>query len=144
MPSKAQMRKIWASARELGMEEETLRSIAHAVSGSDSLSALTFDEAKRVIDQLVEAGATRSPSYKSGKPRGRKTQDGEVLLITGPQRAHIQELREKLGDKWLRRRYFEGACMRLIHKPHPTTAGDGARVIEMLKARVKHQEARGG
>lgn len=144
MPTKAQMRKIWASARELDFDEDQLRSMARDVSGSSSLSSLTFAEAGKLIDRMVRLGATASPSYKRTKPRGRKTEEGEILLITGEQRQLIQQLREQLGDNWTRRRYFEGACKRLIRKPHPRTAGDGARVIEMLKARLKHQEGQRG
>ncbi len=144
MPSKAQLKKIWASARELDLEEQELRDLVQSVSGSASISGLTYAAAGEVIEELVRLGATESPAYRPRKPRGRKTEDGEILLITGAQREYIQDLREKLGGDWTRRRYFEGACKRLIRKPHPRTAGDAARVIEMLKARLNHQEGQGG
>lgn len=135
--NRGQIAKIWAGAKEIGIEEPALRDLVEKVSGNRSISALSFAEAGDVIDHLVSAGAR-----KGSKPSGRRMPPGVKKLLTGDQRSLIQDLREKLGGKWTEDRYFEGACRRVIKKPRPTTAGNGARVIEMLKRRLEHEKAR--
>lgn len=48
----AQMRKIWAVAKERGLDQEDVRQMAKVVSGMDSVSQLTKVEAIKLIDRL--------------------------------------------------------------------------------------------
>lgn len=142
MPTGAQLRKIWASARELGLEEEQLRDAVEDLSGSRSISGLSFRQARELIDNLVRLGAT--PGGGASKPSGRRTGEAEVKLVSGDVRRLIEQLRGELGGKWLEDPYFEGACKRVIRRPRPRTGAEGARVVEMLKKRLAHEEGRRG
>lgn len=137
MPTQAQVRKIWASARELGLDEGELRALVEDLTGSSSLSSLTFLQARNLIDTMVRMGATPGPG--TVKPSGRRTDSAEVKLMSGPVRDLIADLRQKLGGKWVEDPYFEGACKRLIRRPRPRTGAEGARVIEMLKKRLAYE-----
>lgn len=56
----AQIRMIHALARETGLDADTLYTIAHSVSGKESLRALTRSQAARLIDRLqVLAGKAK-------------------------------------------------------------------------------------
>ncbi|AEG60033.1 phage protein GemA/Gp16 family protein [Desulforamulus ruminis] len=48
-----QLKKIWATARELGMDEDVLRARVAALTGSESISKLTSQQARNVIDNLA-------------------------------------------------------------------------------------------
>ncbi len=140
MASAAQLRKIWGAAREIGLEETDLRALVERVSGSTSISALSFAQAGEVIDSLVAMGARAGTGRR--RPSGRRAAKGEIKLISGPMRALISELRSQLGEKWMRDEYFAGACKRQIKQEHPRTAAEGSRVVEMLKKRIAYEEGR--
>lgn len=66
--TQAQLKKIWATARELGIEEEVLRKRVEQVCGSRSLSSLSKDDANRVIDSLERhTGRTRNGRASEGQ-----------------------------------------------------------------------------
>lgn len=139
MATAPQLRKIWGSARELGLGEEELRDVVERVTAQRSISALTCAQARDVIDQLVRLGATPgAQADQPRKPSGRRRPEGVAALITPDQRALIEDLRAQLGGNWTRDSYFEGACKRLLRRPRPASSGDAARVIEMLKRRLEH------
>jgi hypothetical protein len=50
--TKVQLKKIWATARELGLDEEALRDVVEQVTKSRSLSSLSVDQGNKVIDRL--------------------------------------------------------------------------------------------
>ncbi|HEX6038951.1 phage protein GemA/Gp16 family protein [Longimicrobium sp.] len=142
MPSKRELAKIFAAAREVRLSEEQVRDVAEQVSGQRSISALDPQQTREVIDSLVRLGARGWTNGK--KPSGRPRVPGVIKLITPEQRSYIQDLRKKLGEDWLRDEYFHGACGKVIGKPKATTAGDAARVIEMLRARLGYDKRRAG
>ncbi|AJA42396.1 hypothetical protein AJ85_05735 [Alkalihalobacillus alcalophilus ATCC 27647 = CGMCC 1.3604] len=84
-----QLRKIWATAKELNLEEDDLRSVVSEVSGSPSISSLTFDQAKAVIDRL--GGKNNQPS-KANKSNKRKSSQ-----VSNQQIWKIQQLEKELG-----------------------------------------------
>jgi len=141
MPSGAQLKKVWASARELGLEEQELRDLVEDLTGRRSIGSLTFAQARDLIDALVRMGASRGPGTR--KPSGRRAAANETKLISGDVRDYIARLRAQLGDRWLQDNYFAGACRRVIKRDRPRTAAEGARVVEMLKKRVAYEEGRG-
>lgn len=138
MPTPAENTKIWAAARELGLSEDQLRDLVHQVSGQRSTRALTSAQTRALLDALVRLGAR--PGTRR-KPSGRRAADGVFKLITPAQRELIDALRGELGGDWLSDKYFAGACRkRLRGKERPTTAADGARMIEALKQRLAYNQ----
>ncbi|MCR4442946.1 MAG: regulatory protein GemA [Peptococcaceae bacterium] len=51
--SPGQIKKLWASARENGLEEDDLRQLIKNLTGSEKISTMTSDQAVRVIDILT-------------------------------------------------------------------------------------------
>jgi hypothetical protein len=62
--SPGQIRKIWACAREHGIEEDDLRQLIKNLTGSEKISTLSFAQAGRVIDVLTGKLNAR-PGYAS-------------------------------------------------------------------------------
>jgi hypothetical protein len=140
MATQGQITKIFAAAREVGWEREQVYELVHQVSGGESVRALSAAQTSAVIDALIQAGAR--PGQKPVKPRGRRAAPNETLLITPDQRTLIDDLRARLGGRWTEDRYLEGACAKLLKKLRPVTAGEAARVIEMLKKRLAYESQR--
>ena len=136
--TRAQIGKIWGASKEIGLERDDLYDLVARVSGSRSISELSFEHARIVIDRLVALGAragTPKP-HPSGKPR----EPGVTDMIRPDQLTMIEHLRQQLGGDWMRPEYFDGACKRVIKRAQPRTVAEGVRVIEMLKQRIKHEE----
>lgn len=76
-----QVKKIWALARELGLDEDLLRAVTFYLTGSESISALTKTQAAVLIDEL------------ESKKRG-ETRPG---MATPRQIWKIRELEKELG-----------------------------------------------
>lgn len=138
MATPPQIRKIWGAAREVKLDADQVRDLAEQVSGERSVARLTFDQAGRVIDHLVALGATGGTGAR--KPSGRRRAANETPMISPGVRKYIADLRRHIGGDWVRDAYFEGACERLIGVRRPRTAGEGARVVEMLKQRLAYQQ----
>lgn len=142
-PLSQQIPKIWAAAREVGVEEPQLRDLVARCSstGSNSIRALNAAEANNVIDALVRLGASSSTGGRGGKrrPSGRRKADGETQMITPRQVEEIARRRAELGEDWIRDEYYAGACRKRLRKDRPATAAEGAKVIEMLKQVLAHE-----
>lgn len=80
----AQMRKIWAVAKERGLEQEDIRQMAKVISGMDSVSQLTKAEAIQLIDRL-----------EGRRPFVKKQEYGN--MATAKQLWKINELTAALG-----------------------------------------------
>lgn len=57
----SQMRKIYVTAKEYGMDNDLLHIHVQTVTGKDSLKELSVDEAIRVIDGLEHRGVSNRP-----------------------------------------------------------------------------------
>ncbi|MTI82725.1 MAG: regulatory protein GemA [Firmicutes bacterium] len=79
--TKSQMRMIWASARELDLDEDLLRTTIRNVTGSSSISNLTKAQAKNVIDHLQR--------FKGREP--------EMNMASNRQKWKIKQLASQLG-----------------------------------------------
>jgi hypothetical protein len=129
--SAAQMRKIYASARELGMDNDLLHAHINSMTGKDSLKELTVREAVKLIDSLT--GAPTNPK-SSG--------------MTQKQFAYINMLMKDLG--WMtedgKRDYkrLNGFCSKRYGIDHYTwlTSSMASKVIEGLKNMLKEQKER--
>lgn len=129
--TRLQIAKIWASARALGMDSALL----HELVPGGSIRGLNRSEASRLIDHLIQLGATRH------RPRG--VNRGK-LAATQDQRNFICFLLGKLG--WLNdpdhtrhflRKYFHFESVEGI--PDRRRAG---AVIEALKAILRRRTGR--
>ena len=139
----AQCRRIWAQAREQGLDGDTLRDLVYGVTGLASIAALTKDQAAAVIEALnVDAGRIPPHPPACGGSRGGRGRSyagtGVEPLITGEQRRKIDALKGALT--WRRRDGFTRFCRKIIKADQPRTIREGQMVIEALKgwaARVK-------
>ena len=135
MPTPAELRKIFAGAREAGLDDSQLRDLVEQITGQRSTRALNRDHTKRVIDGLVQLGA-RPGSPRPPKPSGRRPTPGVTAMISPAHMQLIQKLREQIGGDFVRDEYFAGVCRKVIHKSRPVTAADANRVVEALKRRA--------
>ena len=130
--SRKQIVKLWAQARELGMDGEALHALVAEKSGKTSLRALTAKEGIKVIDAMVELGAS------SGQGRRLEPlQPGVPRLVTPWQMKRLAELIAQLG--WSQARW-EGVVRKAIGRPSPRTSGEAAGCLEAFKAIVKREE----
>ncbi len=91
-----QNRKLWATARELSMEESELRNLVEKVTGSRSISKLTKGQACRVIDRLEgKASKKKKPRRKE---KGILKNESVIVLVTPEQLGFIENLRKEA--KW--------------------------------------------
>ncbi|GEN36133.1 MULTISPECIES: regulatory protein GemA [Paenibacillaceae] len=80
------LKKIWALAKEVGMDEDMVRVIAKRVTGQARLSGLSKEQACAVIDAMNEAAGKKKP-----KPTQRE------FRMTDAQRRKIEQLVYELG-----------------------------------------------
>ncbi len=127
--STSQMRKIYALARERGMDNDLLHVYITNITKKESIKTLTIMEAVKVIDALEE-----------------KSTSGKELSMSKKQFAYINMLLKDLG--WMTE---DGECdyKRLngfIKKRYALehykwlTVSEASRVIEGLKNMVKNME----
>ena len=64
MITKAQIKKIWALAREMQLDEDLLRAVVEDVSGSESISKLSKQQAIWIIDRLKKTGRAGMATQK--------------------------------------------------------------------------------
>lgn len=62
-----QIRHIYGSARELGIDDEVLHSLVYSVTGKEHIKSLTMSEAISVIDRLKGDNAAAAHKPKSHK-----------------------------------------------------------------------------
>ncbi|HEX8320998.1 phage protein GemA/Gp16 family protein [Longimicrobium sp.] len=140
MPTPAETRKLFAGAREAGLDVEQLRDLVEAASGQRSTKQLNRDQTRQVIDALVKLGARAGTPGR--KPSGKRQPAGVTAMITPAQRTYIADLRAQLGGDWLKDEYFAGACKKRMGKTGLTTSADANRAIELLKKRIAYNAQR--
>lgn len=124
----SQMRKIHASARERGMDNDLLHIHVETLTGKDSLKDLTIHEAVQVIDSL-EGKGTKEPGG-----------------MTWKQMSYIQALAKKLG--WVTEagkiddKRLNGFISKRFGVDHYRwlSRSTASKVIEGLKNMLKGQE----
>lgn len=129
--TKAQITKLWAQARELGLEADELHAMVAELAGKASIRALTAAEGSRVIDALVERGASGQ-----GRRRLPPLAPGVVRLATPWQLEKLAELIETLG--WSEARWG-GVLKQAIGRPYPRTSAEAAKCIDAVKAVLKRE-----
>lgn len=118
----AQLRKIWASARDKGIDSDLLHTIVYQESKKEHISDLSLGEAKRVIDRLC--GRRKQQKYK---PNGR------VAKMSYAQKSYIEGLLKLIKQKGLGYT-FESIADKASHKPvEALTRADASKVITACK-----------
>ncbi len=126
--NKRQISKIWAAAKERGIDRADVYDLVLQVSGQDSIKGMTQDQANKIIDRIV--GTCSRPEYQK---QGR--------ITTDQMRKKIYMLTVELGwDKNPKR--LEGFCKRLfkVEKVEWLDERQCYQLIETLKDMVKRKE----
>lgn len=131
----AQLKKIWALAREQRLEECELRNVVEQVSGSPSISSLTKEQANKVIDRLTPLPAEPrvTNSYRQG-------------MATPKQLQFIRYLERELGwqDNPQRLEGFMKKYCRGIVLLEWLTTQDANKLIESLKSVLSRERSQRG
>lgn len=90
----AQNNKIWALKSEMYLSEDNLRDVVMQVTGERSISRLSMQQARSVIDRLEDY---KSKQIKAAK-KARATAGNIILMVTKKQKAMIMALSNKV--KW--------------------------------------------
>ena len=132
----AQMRKLWVSAKQLELGDAELHQVAKDVTGKESLRALSCEEAARVIDRLVAAGADPTREARPKEAHQPPVPSNMIELATDKQIGMIQRLLYHLG--WGNEDpYFRGCVQRAIGRDSIRTKPEASIVINMLREKVK-------
>lgn len=97
--NQAQIKKLWATAAELWPREdikEMLYGLVQRLTGSSSISSLTMDQGKRVIDELEKFLGRGDKSRKFPRRRAAAAPGGP-RGATEQQLWKVRDLAEKLG-----------------------------------------------
>lgn len=125
--TKPQIKKIYVTAKQLGMDTEDLHGLVHNMTGSDHVSTITKAQAGRLIDYLEER------SRKNYRPEAASRQ--QLYLI--------RKLAAELGWSDNPKR-LEGFIKRQTGVEHERwlNAGGAWKVIEGLKKMLQREEAK--
>lgn len=121
----AQIRKLFALARELGLDHEDLRGMAYSLAGAEGVSRLTKGDAMRLIDRL----------------EGRAKKDYRPTAASRQQLHKIDRLAAELGWSDNPRR-LEGFVKRTagVDKMRWLDYEGASKVIEGMKSMVKQKK----
>lgn len=128
-----QLRKIWASAREIGWTDERLHAELARVIGVSSLRALTYENASLFIDYLVSEGAPsgRSTAAEPPRPNGPRPEN-PLELATPNQHRYVDGLLRALG--WTRDEpYFLGCLKKATGRTKIRTRREATMAIICLE-----------
>lgn len=113
--SKPQIKKIWVTARNVGInDEEILRDLIEAITGSRSISKMSKDEANMIIDALN--GKDR-PGFASSQQVWKINQLAKELGWDNPKRlkAFIKKYYGVDEPRWLKS-YAAWKCIESLKK----------------------------
>ncbi|MCC5911341.1 MAG: regulatory protein GemA [Clostridiaceae bacterium] len=129
-----QIKKIWATAREKGLEKDDLYAIIYRESKKESMKQLTKVEANKVIDAMVKP-----------KKKNQKRTDEGGNAFTGEQRQKIYRLTEQLGwnDNNKRINGFVKKHFK-VEKIEWLNPYQCNKLIEILKKMIERMEAEHG
>jgi hypothetical protein len=132
----AQIRKLWISAKSLGMTDLELHQVVADLTGKDSIRALTCEEASRVINKLVAGGAEPSRAPQPSRERRPPLPENVIELATEKQIGMISRLLWHLGWQ-VDDQYFRACVRQSIGRENIRTKREAANVINMLKAKLR-------
>jgi hypothetical protein len=132
MITRDQIKLIWVLARQLGMESNELHDVVSAVTGKDSIKALSVAEGTDIIEVLIRAGGRVK---KKRKPRP-SLPPNVVELVTRKQTRLIKVLEKRLGWQDNPER-LKGFTRRIIKREGVRTKKEAIKVIEGLKSMAR-------
>jgi hypothetical protein len=137
------MRKLWASAKQLGLTDQELHEVVAEVASNQSIRALTSEEASRVIDKLVEIGAAPSKSPPPKRRAGRAPLSPHIIeLATERQISMISRLLWCLA--WgVDDQEFRGCVFQSIGRDNIRTKREASSVINMLRDQIRRRGLEG-
>ncbi len=136
--SAGQMKKLWLSAKRVGLTDAELHQLVAEMMGKESIRALTCEEAARVIDSLVAAGADRAGTPRPGRQRREPLPPNVIELATEKQIDMISRLLWHLG--WQADDQYFRACVRQsIGRENIRTKAEASHAINMLRAKMKER-----
>ncbi|MBW1770281.1 MAG: DUF1018 domain-containing protein [Deltaproteobacteria bacterium] len=138
MITRDQIKLIWVLAHQLGMESNELHDVVSAVTGKDSIKALSVAEGTDIIEVLIRAGGRVK---KKRKPRPDLPLN-VVELVTRRQTRLIKHLEKRLGWKDNTER-LKGFTRRVIKREGVRTKQEAMKVIEGLKSMARRARKKG-
>lgn len=128
--SVSQIRKIYATAKELGIDNDMLHTYVFNRTGSESISTLTWGEAYKVIDGLESHRIEKN----GGSVPGRANEK---------QQKYILDLAKKLGwhnEPWRLKGYIKKFAK--VEDVTWLTPKQASNIIEGLKKMIQREEKR--
>jgi hypothetical protein len=138
MITRDQIKLIWVLARQLGIESNELHDVVSAVTGKDSIKALSVAEGTDIIEVLIRAGGRVK---KKRKPRP-DLPPNVVELVTRRQTRLIKHLERRLGWHDNPER-LKGFTRRIIKREGVRTKQEAMKVIEGLKNMARRARKKG-
>jgi hypothetical protein len=135
-PRSKKIARLWCLARDLDMSEAMLRVVVSSVSGSDSISALTWPQ---LIQSIRALEIEKQRRKRRGTYERKKLGDAGVIFMPTPdQNAKIRSLLSDI-DASVRlddpHAYLDAVCRRTCGKNfRRITRSDAGKVIEALKS----------
>lgn len=78
--NKRQISKIWAAAKEQGIDREDVYALVLQVSGQDGMRNLTGDQANEVIDRIV--GSSKQKEYQTSGRQSTQEMRKKIYMLT--------------------------------------------------------------
>ena len=125
------LRRIWAMARELGLDSDAVHLLLITLCGKDSLKKTSRAERWKLISELQS-----KLRAVQEKPQGRRGTD----LISDRQQRKIEELwaeLEKLEPNAASYPWRQAFAYRIIQKNWPQKIWEAQALIEALKKRIQ-------
>ena len=132
MITRDQIKLIWVLARQLGMESNELHDVVSAVTGKDSIKALSVAEGTDIIEVLIRAGG-RVKKKRKLRP---DLPPNVVELVTRKQTRLIKQLEKRLGWQDNPER-LKGFTRRIIKREGVRTKQEAIKVTEGLKSMAR-------
>lgn len=135
-PRSRKIARLWCLAHELEMDEQMLRVVVASVSGSESISALTWPQLIQSI-RALELEIKRRRRHASYE-RGKQYRSGAVFLPTAEQKQLISSLLDEIDfliSLKSREAYIDAICRRSFRKEfRQINRQDAVKLIEALKS----------
>jgi hypothetical protein len=135
-PRSRKIARLWCLARELEMDEPMLRVVVASITGSESISGLTWNQLIQVARALEQEKKRRQRhgSYE----RGKQAKTGIIYMPTNEQKELVQSLLDNLNGLIELKNadaYLDAICQRIFKKQYvKLNRQEIGKVIEALKS----------
>ncbi len=136
----AQIRKIWALARELSFDSDMLHYVLKHNFNLEHISKLTRSQARKFIDLLVHIKGEERPGYRASEKIDQAMRDEGMTLGCTP--AQCDKIRYLIRDAdWNEDRlkgYLESFKVQRIEELSRTLASNFIEYLKSEKRRIQH------